>query len=33
MSQTRFKVVENNNMEKENRQKSLEVAVSLIEKN
>ena len=33
MSQTRFKVVENNNMEKENRNKSLEVAVSLIEKN
>ena len=33
MSQTKFKVVANNNMEKENRNKSLEAAVSLIEKN
>jgi len=33
MSQTKFKVIENNNMDKENRNKSLEAAVSLIEKN
>ena len=32
MSQTKFKVIENNNMDKENRNKSLEVAVGLIEK-
>jgi recombination protein RecA len=33
MSQTKFKVIENNNMDKENRNKSLDAAVSLIEKN
>jgi recombination protein RecA len=33
MSQTKFKVIENNNMDKENRTKSLEAAVGLIEKN
>ena len=33
MSQTKFKVIENNNMDKENRTKSLDEAVSLIEKN
>jgi len=33
MSQTKFKIIENNNMDKENRNKSLEAAVSLIEKN
>ena len=33
MSQTKLKVVENNNMDKENRNKSLEAAVGLIEKN
>jgi recombination protein RecA len=33
MSQTKFKVIENNNMDKENRIKSLEAAVGLIEKN
>ena len=33
MSQTKFKVIENNNMDKENRNKSLEATVSLIEKN
>ena len=33
MSQTKFKVIENNNMDKENRNKTLEAAVSLIEKN
>ena len=33
MSQTKFKVIENNNMMKENRNKSLEAAVGLIEKN
>jgi len=33
MSQTKFKVIENNNMDKENRNKSLEAAVGLIEKN
>jgi len=32
MSQTKFKVIENNNMDKENRTKSLEAAVGLIEK-
>ena len=33
MSQTKFRVIENNNMDNENRNKSLEAAVSLIEKN
>ncbi len=33
MSQNKFKVIENNNMDKENRNKSLEAAVNLIEKN
>ena len=33
MSQTKFKVIESNNMGKENRNKSLEAAVGLIEKN
>lgn len=33
MPQNKFKVIENNNMDKENRNKSLEAAVSLIEKN
>ena len=33
MSQSKFKVIENNSMDKENRNKSLEVAVGLIEKN
>ena len=33
MSQAKLKVVENNTMDKENRSKSLEAAVSLIEKN
>ena len=33
MSQTKFKVIESNNMDKENRNKSLEAAVGLIEKN
>ena len=33
MSQTKLKVIENNTMDKENRSKSLEAAVSLIEKN
>ena len=33
MSQTKFKVIESNNMDKENRNKSLEAAVDLIEKN
>ena len=33
MTQTKFKVIDNNNMDKENRNKSLEAAVSLIEKN
>ena len=33
MSQTKLKVIENNNMDKENRNKSLEAAVGLIEKN
>ena len=34
MSQAKLKVIENNNtMDKENRSKSLEAAVSLIEKN
>ena len=32
MSQTKFKVIENDNMDKENRNKSLEAAVGLIEK-
>ena len=32
MSQTKFKIIENNNMDKENRNKSLETAVGLIEK-
>ena len=32
MSQAKLKVVENNTMDKENRSKSLEAAVSLIEK-
>ncbi len=32
MSQNKFKVIENNNMDKENRNKSLEAAVNLIEK-
>jgi len=33
MSQTKLKIIENNNMDKENRNKSLEAAVGLIEKN
>ena len=33
MSQTKFRVIENNNMNNENRNKSLEAAVDLIEKN
>ena len=33
MSQTKFKIIENNNMDNENRNKSLEAAVGLIEKN
>ena len=33
MSQTKFRIIENNNMNNENRNKSLEAAVSLIEKN
>ena len=33
MSQAKLKVIENNNMDKENRNKSLEAAVDLIEKN
>ena len=33
MSQTKFRVIENNNMDNENRNKSLEAAVDLIEKN
>ena len=33
MSQTKFKVIENNNMDKENRNKVLDAAVGLIEKN
>ena len=33
MSQTKFKVIENNNMDKENRNKALDDAVGLIEKN
>jgi len=33
MSQTKFKVIESSNMDKENRNKSLEAAVGLIEKN
>ncbi len=33
MSQTKFRIIENNNMDNENRNKSLEAAVSLIEKN
>lgn len=33
MSQTKLKVVENNNMDKENRNKALDAAVGLIEKN
>ena len=33
MSQAKLKVIENNKMDKENRSKSLEAAVSLIEKN
>ena len=33
MSQTKLKIIENNNMDKENRNKSLEDAVNLIEKN
>ena len=33
MSQTKFKIIENDNMDKENRNKSLEAAVGLIEKN
>ena len=33
MSQAKLKVIENNTMDKENRSKSLEAAVSLIEKN
>ena len=33
MSQTKLKVIENHTMDKENRTKSLEAAVSLIEKN
>ena len=32
MSQTKLKVIENHTMDKENRTKSLEAAVSLIEK-
>ena len=33
MPQTKLKVIESNNMDKENRNKSLEEAVGLIEKN
>ena len=33
MTQTKFKVIENNNMDKENKNKALEATVSLIEKN
>ena len=33
MSQTKLKVIESNNMDNENRNKSLEAAVGLIEKN
>ena len=33
MSQTKFRIIENNNMDNENRNKSLEAAVSIIEKN
>ena len=33
MSQAKLKVIENNTMDKENRSKSLDAAVSLIEKN
>ena len=33
MSQTKFRIIENNNMNNENRNKSLEAAVGLIEKN
>jgi len=33
MSQTKFRIIENNNMNNENRNKSLEAAVDLIEKN
>ena len=33
MSQTKFKVIENNNMDKENKNKALDAAVGLIEKN
>ena len=33
MSQTKFRVIENNNMDKENKNKALEAAVGLIEKN
>ena len=33
MSQAKFKIIENNLMDKETRNKSLEAAVSLIEKN
>ena len=33
MSQTKFRIIENNNMDNENRNKSLEAAVDLIEKN
>ena len=33
MSQTKLKVIENNNMDKENRNKALDDAVGLIEKN
>jgi len=33
MSQTKFRIIENNNMDNENRNKSLEAAVGLIEKN
>ena len=33
MTQTKLKIIENNDMDKENRNKSLEAAVGLIEKN
>ena len=33
MPQTKLKVIENNNMDKENKNKALDAAVSIIEKN
>ena len=33
MSQTKLRIIENNNMDKESRNKSLEASVGLIEKN